>query len=291
MWEDMQSGFNYHNTLEIMGLSYDDQPWAYGLGLYHFLKTRDYSNLMRDEHVLCWMISMGLYDDDETMNNLSSRRAMMHGVIMGEHLWELIRAECKRVGGNLTCNSVQPLIPAREITWNESWGMSRETSHPSPGRSTLFWRTWKSNWGPWENALINKTPLLRIALPSSFRRWMNALEERTLLSLGQECWTTMSRGSRLWRKWSASVLRPSLGPVGVGLVWICLSWWMKNSSRWMSLLHLHHCLPMGHRPLPNQSWLMRGERVKRSFMYRFLHAALSLRHTWVLSWRRPCNHV
>ena len=84
---------------------------------------------------------MGLYDDDETMNNLSSKRAMMHGVIMGEHLWELIRAECKRVGGNLAHNSVQPLIPPREITWNESWGMSRETSHPSSGRSTLFWRT------------------------------------------------------------------------------------------------------------------------------------------------------
>ena len=52
------------------------------------------------------MILMGLYDDDETMNKLGSRRVMMHGVVMAEHLWELIRVKCERVGGNLTHNSV-----------------------------------------------------------------------------------------------------------------------------------------------------------------------------------------
>ena len=79
-------GLKYHDTLEIVGLSYDDQLWAHGLGLYHFSQTRDYSNLMRDECVLSRMISMGLYDDEDSMNNLSAKRAMMHGVVMADRL-------------------------------------------------------------------------------------------------------------------------------------------------------------------------------------------------------------
>ena len=77
--------------------------WAYSLGLYCFLQTRDYSNLMRDKRILCRIISMGLYDDNELMNNLGSRRAMMHGVMMADCLWELIRAEHERVSAGISC--------------------------------------------------------------------------------------------------------------------------------------------------------------------------------------------
>ena len=98
MHEDMRLGFEYRNTLEIIGLSYDDQLWVYGLGLYCFSKTQDYSNLMRDERVLHRMISMGLYDDEDSMNNLGARRAMMHRVVMMERLWKLIREEHAWVG-------------------------------------------------------------------------------------------------------------------------------------------------------------------------------------------------
>ena len=44
------------------------------------------------------MISMGLYNDEDSMDNLSARRAMFHGVVMADHLWELIRAKHDQVG-------------------------------------------------------------------------------------------------------------------------------------------------------------------------------------------------
>ena len=49
MREDTLSGSEYRDVLEIVGLSYDDQLWAYGLGLYHFQQSQVYSNLTRDE--------------------------------------------------------------------------------------------------------------------------------------------------------------------------------------------------------------------------------------------------
>ena len=96
MREDALSGSEYRDILEIVGLSYDDQLWAYGLGLYRFLQSQKYSNLTRDEHVLHRVISMGLYDDEDLMNNLRARRAMMHSVVMADCLWEMIRVECNR---------------------------------------------------------------------------------------------------------------------------------------------------------------------------------------------------
>ena len=61
--------------------------------------------LMRDKSVLHRMFSVGLYDNNEMMNNLGSRRVMMHRVVMVKHLWELIRVEHEEVR-NLACNSV-----------------------------------------------------------------------------------------------------------------------------------------------------------------------------------------
>ena len=52
MREDTLSGTEYRDVLKVVGLSYDDQIWAYGLSLYRFLQTRDDSNLTRDERVL-----------------------------------------------------------------------------------------------------------------------------------------------------------------------------------------------------------------------------------------------
>ena len=51
MREDTLSGSEYRDVLKIVGLSYDDQIWAYGLSLYRFSQTRDDSNLTRDERV------------------------------------------------------------------------------------------------------------------------------------------------------------------------------------------------------------------------------------------------
>ena len=41
---------------------------------------------------------MGLYDDKDSMNNLGSRRAMMHGIVMADCLWEMIKVEQYWVG-------------------------------------------------------------------------------------------------------------------------------------------------------------------------------------------------
>ena len=64
MREDTLSGSEYRDLLEITGLSYDDQIWAYGLGLYRFSQSRDYSNLTRDERVLRRLVAIRLYDND-----------------------------------------------------------------------------------------------------------------------------------------------------------------------------------------------------------------------------------
>ena len=57
------------------------------------MQHRGSSNLTRDKGVLQRMLVMGLYDDEDSMNNLGSRRAMVHGIVMADHLWEMIRAE------------------------------------------------------------------------------------------------------------------------------------------------------------------------------------------------------
>ena len=49
MKEDSLSGSEYRDILKVVGLSYDDQIWAYGLSLYRFSQTRDESNLTMDE--------------------------------------------------------------------------------------------------------------------------------------------------------------------------------------------------------------------------------------------------
>ena len=98
MREDTLSGKEYRDVLKLVGLSYDDQIWAYGLSLYRFLQTRDDSNLTRDEQVLRRLIAIGLYDNDAFQNSLPTRRAMMHSVAMAERLWEMSRAERDRVG-------------------------------------------------------------------------------------------------------------------------------------------------------------------------------------------------
>ena len=98
MAEDTLSGREYRDVLKLVGLSYDDQIWAYGLSLYRFSQTRDYSNLTRDERVLRRLISIGLFDNNAFQNSLPTRRAMMHSVAMAERLWEMSRAERDRVG-------------------------------------------------------------------------------------------------------------------------------------------------------------------------------------------------
>ena len=98
MGEDTLSGSEYQDVLKVVGLSYDDQIWVYGLSLYRFLQTRDDSNLTRDERVLRRLIAIGLYDNDSFRNSLPMRRAMMHSVAMAERLWEMSRAERDRVG-------------------------------------------------------------------------------------------------------------------------------------------------------------------------------------------------
>ena len=98
MREDTLSGREYRDVLKLVGLSYDNQIWAYGLSLYHFSQTRDKSNLTMDERVLRRLIAIGLYDNDAFQNSLPTRRAMMHSVAMADRLWEMSRAERDRVG-------------------------------------------------------------------------------------------------------------------------------------------------------------------------------------------------
>ena len=98
MREDTLSGSEYRDVLKLVGLSYDDQIWAYGLSLYRYSQTRDNSNLTRDERVLRRLMAIGLYDNDAFQNSLPTRRAMMHSVVMAERLWEMNRAERDRVG-------------------------------------------------------------------------------------------------------------------------------------------------------------------------------------------------
>ena len=98
MREDTLSGSEYRDVLKVVGLSYDDQIWVYGLSLYRFSQTRDDSNLTRDECVLRRLIAIGLYDNNAFQNSLPTRRAMMHSMAMAERLWEMSRVERDRVG-------------------------------------------------------------------------------------------------------------------------------------------------------------------------------------------------
>ena len=91
-------GSKYRDVLKVVGLSYDNQIWAYGLSLCRFLQSRDDSNLTRDERVLRRLIAIGLYNNDAFQNSLPTRRAMMHSVAMAERLWEMSKAEQDRVG-------------------------------------------------------------------------------------------------------------------------------------------------------------------------------------------------
>ena len=56
--------------MKLVGLSYNDQIWSYGLSLYRFSQTRDESNLTMDERVLRRLIAIGLYDNDAFQNSL-----------------------------------------------------------------------------------------------------------------------------------------------------------------------------------------------------------------------------
>ena len=77
MGEDTLSGSEYRDVLKVVGLSYDNQIWAYGLSLYRFSQSRDDSNLTRDKRVLRRLIAIGLYDNNAFQNSLPTRRAMM----------------------------------------------------------------------------------------------------------------------------------------------------------------------------------------------------------------------
>ena len=119
MREDILSGSEYRDVLKMVGLSYDDQIWAYGLSLHRFSQTRDDSNLTRDERVLRRLIAIRLYDNDAFQNSLPTRRAMMHGVAMAERLWEMSRAERDRVGLVVSGVTLSLLIncSSRAIAW------------------------------------------------------------------------------------------------------------------------------------------------------------------------------
>ena len=122
MREDTLSGTEYRDVLKVVGLSYDDQIWAYGLSLYRFLQTRDDSNLTRDECVLRRLIGIGLYDNDAFQNSLPMRRAMMHSVAMAERLWEMSRAEQDQVGLVVSGVTLSLLTncSSRVTAWNGS---------------------------------------------------------------------------------------------------------------------------------------------------------------------------
>ena len=109
MREDTLSGSEYCDVLELVGLSYDNQIWAYGLGLYRFSQSRDYTNLTRDKHVLRRLIAIGLYNNNSFQNSLPTRRVMMHGIAMVEQLWEMSRAEQDRVG-LVVSGTILPLL-------------------------------------------------------------------------------------------------------------------------------------------------------------------------------------
>ena len=106
--------------------------------------------------------------------------------------------------------------------------------------------------------------------------------ERIRRSLGQGCWTTTNNKSRLWRRRSASVQRPSLGFMVTGLNMIRSSWWTRNSSTRMSLFHHRLLLGTGLQVSTNQSLLTRGERAKRDCKWWSLPAVLNLPQTWIL---------
>ena len=121
MREDTLLGSEYRNVLEIVGLSYDDQLWAYCLGLYCFQQSQMYSNLTRDKRVLHWMLSMGLYDNEDLMNNLGARRAMVRGVVVADCLWEMIKVKQDWVGLIVSGMTLSLLTTSlRVTTWNES---------------------------------------------------------------------------------------------------------------------------------------------------------------------------
>ena len=123
MREDTLLGSEYRDVLKVVGLSYDDQIWAYSLSLYRFLQSRDDSNLTRDERVLRRLIAIGLYDNDAFQNSLPMRRAMMHSVAMAERLWEMSRAEWDRVELIVSGVTLSLLTnrSSRVTAWSESW--------------------------------------------------------------------------------------------------------------------------------------------------------------------------
>ena len=121
MKEDTLLGSEYCDVLKVVGLSYDDQIWAYGLSLYRFSQSRDDSNLTRDKRVLRRLIAIGLYDNDTFQNSLPTRRAMMHSVAMVERLWEMSRAKRNRVGFVVLGMALSLLTNALRVTaWSGS---------------------------------------------------------------------------------------------------------------------------------------------------------------------------
>ena len=122
MREDTLSGSEYRDVLKVVGLSYNDQIWVYGLSLYRFSQTRDDSNLTRDECVLRRLIAIGLYNNDVFQNSLPTRRVMMHSVAMAERLWEMSKAEQDQVGLVVLGVTLSLLTncSSRATAWSES---------------------------------------------------------------------------------------------------------------------------------------------------------------------------
>ena len=55
------------------------------------------------------------------MNNLSAKWAMMHGVVMADRLWDLIRAKCDWVGAGVSGTTLFVANSfTRAIVWNGS---------------------------------------------------------------------------------------------------------------------------------------------------------------------------
>ena len=66
-------------------------------------------------------VSMGLYNDKDSINNLGARRAMMHSIVMADCLWEMIKVEQDWVGLVVSGTTLSLLTTSlRVIIWNES---------------------------------------------------------------------------------------------------------------------------------------------------------------------------
>jgi hypothetical protein len=98
MGVDPRSGLEYRGPASFPQLSMDDELWNYCIAFYRYEhESLNTTNLSDDERVLRRNIAFGVYDNEDTSNGLHARRAMMHGSVMAERLWALIRRERFRV--------------------------------------------------------------------------------------------------------------------------------------------------------------------------------------------------